>query len=94
MTYREGNVYGSRTRCLRCQRPILWMITHRSGQPLPFNPDPLPTRYDTEHTGWAPGMFPIGTRVRRCMAPWTEFPHHRRAGIANVLTLHACREAA
>jgi hypothetical protein len=70
------------------------MITLRTGQPMAFNPETLPTRYDRDHTGWAPGMFPIGTRIRRCMAPWTAFPPNRRTTIANVLTLHECRRTA
>jgi hypothetical protein len=94
ITYSEESVYASRTVCIRCRRPVLWMITNRSGQPLPFDPHALPVIYDAQHTGWAPGMFPIGGRQRRCMAPWTEFPAHRRASIANVLTLHTCRRAA
>lgn len=94
VTYREEAVLASRSRCLHCRRPILWMITHRSGQPLAFNPETLPVRYDADHTGWAPGMFPIGTRLRRCMAPWSAHPHTKQASIANVLTLHQCRRTA
>jgi hypothetical protein len=90
VTPREEAVYGARHHCVRCRRPVHWMITNRGGRPQPFDPDPLPARYDTQHAGWAPGMFPILGRLRRCMAPWTAFTPERQATIAIVLTLHVC----
>jgi hypothetical protein len=83
-------VHGSQTQCPHCHHRIHWMITYQGGRPAPFDPEPLPTRYDTEHTGWAPGMFPIQGHPRLCMAPRNE--HTRQP--ANVLNLHTCQEAA
>lgn len=77
--------------CLRCRRPVRWMITYEGGRPRSFDSEPLPSRYDTDHTGWAPGSFLIGARMRYCMAPVTAFTAERQAGIACVLTVHKCQ---
>lgn len=90
VTTREEAVYGTRHHCIRCRRAVHWMITCRGGRPLPFDLEPLPVRYDSQHTGWAPGMFPIGGRLRRCMAPWTKFTPERQATLSIVLTVHTC----
>ena len=90
----EGAVLASRYHCLKCQRPVLWMLTHPDGRPQPFDVDPIPVRYDSERTGWAPGLFPIAGRIRRVMAPRSAFAAARQGGFANVLNLHTCGQEA
>lgn len=86
----QESVYASEHHCIRCRNPVRWMITYEQGRPRAFDLDVLPVRYDVEHTGWAPGLFRIGGRMRYCMAPVTCFTAERQAGIANVLTVHQC----
>lgn len=81
-------VHGTRTRCSRCGKGIMWMLTYRNGKPLPFDLEPLPTRYDVERIGWAPCTMAVGGRQRRCMAPRGLHPPQSRP--ANVLTVHEC----
>lgn len=88
----RGEVYGTRTRCVRCRREVVWMMTYRSGKPLPFDAEPLPTRYDVERIGWAPCTLTVAGRQRRCMAPRSLHPPHSHP--ANVLTVHECLRTA
>lgn len=81
------------SRCRHCQRPTLWMINHQ-GHLAAFDTDPLPARYDGDQAGWAPGLFPIAGKLRRCMAPITAFTPERQETIANVLTVHHCQDSA
>lgn len=85
---RKDEVYGTRTRCARCRRELVWMMTYRGGKPRPFDAEPLPIRYDVERIGWAPCTLTVAGRQRRCMAPRSLHPPQSRP--MNVLTVHEC----
>lgn len=82
-----------RRRCKFCRRLVMYMLTCHNGAQFAFDAEPCPARYD-DGSGWAPGMFYVGGRLRMCMAPMPLHPPAKRRRIAHVMQIHTCRVAA
>jgi hypothetical protein len=91
VTHSEESTH-ERTPCHVCGHLIVWLGTCHDTD-LPFEPDPLPSKYDDGH-GWAPGTFRVKSTLRMCFAPLALHPPAKRRRIANVMRLHTCRRAA
>lgn len=92
LTSSQESLNAPRQRCIHCRRLIIWLATCH-GRDFAFEPDPELTKYD-DGSGWAPGQFMVGGKLRFCFAPLPLHPPAKRRRIANVMRLHRCRSAA
>lgn len=80
---------GLARRCHNCQRRVVWATAYL-GRKLAFDPDPIPRYLDYDHTGWIPGRFEVGGKLRTAFAPLPLHPHSKRRRASHVMILHTC----
>lgn len=89
LTLMDAAPAGLGSRCDQCRKIIMWAAGY-AGHRLAFDPHPIPRHYDTDGTGWIPGLFSIAGHTRRAYAPLPMHPADKQLRASHVIQLHHC----